>query len=370
MRIQAPEDLRAIRNRFDTPGEVCLNLLLVNACSYKCAHCMFSCGPKPKSQIKWMGTNELDEVLLLAEQFQSAGHSVSMNLIGGEPTLDMDELARILDYLGHHPIGRKITYEMTTNGWWLKTWNSVCGFAMAVGPFIREHEMIIRISNTEYHEEFRNPIEKKVISGERTPAATQWGQRTPSRLEQLLENPFDYYDLRETCPNCDEPVQDQYCRHCDQEVDEADLDHSYCVPGHQWVQNLIAACKDDHLYVDFRSPGEDKISPVGRAAKNGIGYQVVQCELEQALLTIHPTGAIQGICCTGGNVPLGHVRDGAWQLFALAALYIRAVKTKYPGKTSMRCRECSSFAATWVAQRKSALVEAIQQDSVCLQCVA
>ncbi len=368
MKADLQAEISDIRSLFEAAeeeqGEVTLNLQLTNACNFSCRHCMFSCHPLPQSREKWMSNSDIDNIMALAEEFEQAGYSVCLNLIGGEPTKDLQQFSRILDYLSNHSACGKVSFDMTTNGWWLRSWETLCKFAEAVGPFLRDREMCIRISNTEYHDPFRSYVEKRLISEDTKPQDYGYGERKVSRLESALECPFDHYEFQAVCPECETPLSDKVCSKCGLELSEDDYaeaqDKGYAAPGYEWIAELLKASKEGHFYVDRRSPGEAKISPVGRAAKNGIGYQDCECWDGRSIFTIAPGGDLQGVCCTGGNVPIGNVRDGAWQLYALASLYIRAIKQRYPGKTSARCQRCSAFAAGWVSQNKPTLLNLIQ----------
>jgi hypothetical protein len=215
---------------------------------------------------------------------------------------------------------------MTTNGWFLRSWESLCKFAAAAGQFIREREMGIR-----------SYVEKRLMFEDTNLRDCDGGERKISRLESALECPFDHYEFQAACPECEAALPGMVCSKCGLELSEDDYaeaqDKGCAAPGHEWIAELLKAAKEGRFYVDRRSPGEAKISPVGRAAKNGIGYQACECWDGRAIFTIEPGGDLQGVCCTGGHVPIGNVRDGAWQLYALASLYIRAIKQRYPGKT-------------------------------------
>ena len=365
-----------IRNLFEAAeeeqGEVALNLRLTNACGFACAHCMFSSHPLSKAHEKWMSNADIDSIMALAGELEQAGYSVCLNLIGGEPTKDLQQFSRILNCFSNHSACGRVNFEMTTNGWFLRSWESLCKFAAAAGQFIREREMSIRISNTDYHDPFRSYVEKRLMFEDTKPRDCGGGERKVSRLESALECPFDHYEFQAACPECEAALSGMVCSKCGLELSEDDYaeaqDKGCAAPGHEWIAELLKAAKEGRFYVDRRSPGEAKISPVGRAAKNGIGYQACECWDGRAIFTIEPGGDLQGVCCTGGHVPIGNVRDGAWQLYALASLYIRAIKQRYPGKTSARCQRCSAFAAGWVPQNKAnllSLIQNVEHEAIC-----
>ena len=50
------------------------------------------------------------------------------------------------------------------------------------------------------------------------------------------------------------------------------------------------------------------------------------------------------------------------------AQYFKAIKQRYPGKTSARCQRCSAFAAGWVPQNKAnllSLIQNVEHEAIC-----
>ena len=109
--------------------EVTFTLLLTKRCGFACAHCMFAAGPR--GEARWMPAGVLDEVLLAATTFRDWGFRTRLNLLGGEPTLDLERFALIHSHISHHPLSHDLEMEMTTNGWWLRSWKDTCRFAGA-----------------------------------------------------------------------------------------------------------------------------------------------------------------------------------------------------------------------------------------------
>lgn len=367
------DDLDAIEGAYAEPCELVFNLQATTACNFCCKHCMFACHPVAAQKQEWMSTQDIDATLELANDFQQAGHSVRINIliIGGEATLDLDTFDRFIDYLGTHPNARSISFEMTTNGWFLRSWPTLCKFAAAVSPLLSNSEMTIRISNSIYHDPFRSSVEKLIIPPKPDQRNYYTYERKAGRLEAALESPFEYWEFTAICPNCEAELYDQTCSKCGNELSEDEYfeaqDKAHTVPGHQWIETLLKACKEDRFYVDSRVSDETKVSPVGRAAKNEIGVQKVSCWDGTPKFTIAPGGKLQGICRTGGKVPIGHVMDGAWKLFALASFYIRAIERRFPGETPKRCRNCSAFAVEWLRSQKplcEGLLAAEQKEPV------
>lgn len=348
--------LEALYTEFSTPGEVLFNLKLVNSCNFACGHCMYSCKPLAAAKEVWMSTHVLNQLLDLAGQFINKEQTVTFNLIGGEPTKNLKEFRRILDYLLNDSRGNNITFEMTTNGWWLRSYDTLCEFALAVGPHI--DRMAIRLSNSDYHDKFRSPVEKQIFAQHEKDIKAVYGDKISS-LERVFTYYFDYYSFDGVkCPKCAAQMFDPKCQECKEEMDEDDYyslsDAGYNLPGQQWLQTLAESSKDGHIYIDRKIAGEDKVSPVGRAAKNGIGWQETDCWDGRALFTFEPTGDIQGVCCVGGSVPLGNVDLGAWPLFVLAREYVQDRRQK---PACSRCSTCSYDSRLWIKQNKAGLLQ-------------
>ena len=96
-----------------------------------------------------MPAGVLDEVLLAARTFRDWGFRTRLNLLGGEPTLDLERFALIHSHISHHPLSHDLEMEMTTNGWWLRSWKDTCRFAGIVGEAVvnRQNEDLGKIHN-------------------------------------------------------------------------------------------------------------------------------------------------------------------------------------------------------------------------------
>ena len=365
MSIGLQDDIGEAERLFGEPGEIILNLQLTTACGFACRHCMYACHPIQKEKQPWMDEADIDQVLNLAAEFLQANHSVRINMIGGEPSLDLDRLDRLLGYLRGHPKSQGISCEMTTNGWWLRSWETLCRFAEAVGPMLRESDLTIRISNSIYHDPFRTRTEKLIISEDAKQRRFGYGERMASRLETALECPFDYYEFIALCPECNAALGDQTCSQCGLEISEDDYaaaqDKAYAAPGHEWVGEFLRACREDRLYVDARVSDDSKVSPVGRAAKNGIGHQATACWDGTSIFTVAPEGVSRESAARGAMCPSAMLGTEPGELYALAFRYIRSIEREFPGRTPARCRHCSAFASKWVSRQKPVLARLLRQ---------
>jgi len=337
---------------------------------------MFSSHPMPKAKERWMSNEDISDVLTLAREFADLNYTVSINLIGGEPTKDLDQFARIIDCLDTRS-GNDFRFEMTTNGWWLRSWETLCRFAWIVVPFMRSHGLSIRISNDEYHDPFRSYTEKQIITTKEFNWADYTARRSSSdKLQNALEFRYETWEpaAEVHCPSCDAVLASQHCDKCGEDISDDDYnetrDRAYDILGSGQISELAESCKDGSLFVETRLSGSQRVSPVGRALHNGIGYQGTNCwgsTESSPVFTIDPGGIIQGICKVGGHVPAGHVKDGAWQLYAMAYAYIMARYDAYPKQTRLsdedpeRCRTCATFASKWLLSSKPKLLDLIQE---------
>ena len=355
-RVSQAKKLEGWRDAF-TSGEdreVTFALLLTKRCCFACAHCMFAAGPGLAAE--WMPSSVIDEVLLTARTFREWGFRTRVNFVGGEPTLDLEQFATIYDHLCCHPLGQDLEMEMTTNGWWLRSWKAACRFACIVGKAVADEKLSIRVSNSIWHDPFRRG-EKHIISRR--------------ALQEALENPYEWFDLPEPSCQCGGALvyekDSRRCERCGNSVSEDEYyeakDLSMMQPGHHAIPLLVEGIKSGNVYIDTKWTEPNRLSPAGRALKNGIGLQDGTCyPASEPKFTINPDGSIRDVCCHGGKAPLGHIRDGALRLFALRFELLKEVHGQFPqaeGRLDCnggkRCRGCPGFASHWLRCEKPKL---------------
>ena len=99
--------------------EITITLLLTRKCPFECAHCFYGCSPRES------GSYISDAVLQSAHDFYAELNrleiKVRFNLIGGEPTTNMREFARVFETVTswYDFTVAPARVEMVTNGWWL-----------------------------------------------------------------------------------------------------------------------------------------------------------------------------------------------------------------------------------------------------------
>ena len=229
--------------------------------------------------------------------------------------------------------------EMTTNGWWLRSWKDTCRFAGIVGESAARERLSIRISNSIWHDAFRKG-EKHIISRR--------------ALQEALENPCEWFDLPEPLCECGGALvceeNSHRCDGCGERMSEEEYydtkDAALMRPGHHAIPLLIEGIKSGNVGVDAKWTEPERLSPAGRALKNGMGQQDGLCHPASELkFTINPDGSIRDVCCYGGRAPLGHIRGGALRLFALRYELLKAVHEQFPRPKS----GCTGIATVAIA---------------------
>jgi hypothetical protein len=287
--------------------KITINLLLTEKCNFKCEHCFYGSGPsKPKAYIS-------DEILYQVGQMintlEEAGIYTDLNLIGGEPTVNLNEFARVWRWAEGFLSG-DVNLEMTTNGWWLSKPESARKFFEIVGRTAYEWDdedlkVSIRISGDGFHEPFR--------TGNNTDGPSLQGM-----LEEILERGSLYdepvtYKFSYTCGSCDYVIENQYaeedqCPKCGNEMyydDERLVNMPEYDPGFNWIY------VDTHL---------DWSNVVPSGIRGQFGSNTFTCTGENNrgfYLTFLPNGNHSDGCCRGSNMPFGRINDHPLVLLAL-----------------------------------------------------
>jgi hypothetical protein len=334
-------------NALSSIEEITVNLLLTRRCNYECAMCMYASSPRmPKDEFRGEDLYAVKEFIDAITMVLRPETGISVKLVGGEPTLNMDHFAWVLDTVSRWerplPDGADwvngISVEATTNGWWLESAESTAAFARATHRIFAHDGLSMRISNSAYHDEFRHERIRRLFQADSRPPS--YGKRQPSKLEDFLE----------------EMLSEQW---------EEDEDGNFVEHRDAWMINeLRKAAGDCLLYIDSKMEGPNKISPVGRAKTNGIGIQDGYCHpTAEAKFTFMPTkegerpGRLYDPCCNGGKVPLGFADEGV-DLLLKRILFIQTLHDTHPlpekrwsnpGQGS-RCAACPSFGAKWLKQ--------------------
>jgi hypothetical protein len=343
--------LLADRRNVDDRSALHINMLLTKRCNFACAHCMYWAGPKQSGA--YMSAQDLEDITGFARAVvDQTGCDITVNIVGGEPTLNLAEFERCLYHvsalLADFPSG--VQWHMTTNGWWLRSPRTFGRFFSALMAARLLGDITVRISESPYHQPFRGreaPLLRALADGLEVfdyEAREVWGRS--KRPEQGQDEP-----------------DDEFWERADDFYERTLLPAS---AGLYWLQDLM---RDNRFFVDVQE-SHHTVS-VGRAVDNHIdsnksGSCSWNGDEEEIMFTFEPGGKLYDPCCNGGHVPLGHAREGlALYLrraaFMKAMLY-RAKMERYSG--SEKCLNCPAFGSNWLRDnRKQA--DALIESKLC-----
>lgn len=337
--------------------------------------CMYRAGPHLAKT--YMSYDDLADIAEFIKQLAAAGIGVEVNFVGGEPTLNLGEFSRCITQLhGLLVDEEKVSYEMTTNGWWLRSWGTTLKFMKALRDSRLLGGISIRISESDFHKPHRGQESELVEL-----LAKQKGGS-----DDLVFEMVDRWNSQErdaagpvkfTCNACDteNSGEDSECSECGVDCDEERYEAIDNLPGHRerdmhgWMlRQLFGGEGDDGRSVHVDVQHGDQTVPVGRALDLSIGTKGGGChKYDNIKFTFEPGGKLHDPCCNGGHAPLGHARDG-WLLFMRRIAFMESLHSAYPGGpypsagTAERCRNCALHAAKWlskpVTRRDSGMVSA------------
>jgi hypothetical protein len=312
----------------ENPPTVCL--LLTRRCNFQCGHCMYECGPSfrgyMKNPILSLVQNQVIRLLRL-------GIFPRINLIGGEPTLNMKRFGEILDRImnWYEVNSEGVSVEMTTNGWWLHSHpKHTRAFIEAVRPYVNSDGMgidagfSVRISNDSHHDSFRPG---RYANDEKA---------LERRLASLWEFDEDgiFYKETPTCGSCGREFRwmpdDEICK-CGGDVYYETEEICYFPPqpcdGDPWI------------YVE-RHGGHHNVIPVGRGAMWGQpGPGKPKCYHAGDALAYLPNGKLMDVCCKGSWCEFGDVSDDPLLLLELAR--------RFANDAVSGCYGCRDEAKEW-----------------------
>jgi hypothetical protein len=339
---------------------IVVNLWLTEQCNFECGHCFYMMSPRsPKG---YMSDEMLAKlrgfVLTLREKYRA---NVDVNLIGGEPTLNLKEFKRCLDYVmqwqNDTSLGG-ISFEMTTNGWWLSKPKWTVEFFEAVLPHVAEEYgdgLIIRVSDDSYHMPFRPGFLKN--------------KRVKPVLGELLENgrindepvfwsetavcecgyEGSYYEWN-GCPKCGKEdwtdIKEEYLLSHDIPSVEEGAPWIYAdQPDIQRFSRYDKGRQDDYSWVVPSNDGCDW----GKSDKGARG----QCHTGVQEVTFDPKGVHRDGCCSGSDMQFSTIDDDPLVVLGLNNTFTR---TSQP-----TCRSCRSEAEAYkdseLAKRARAFYE-------------
>lgn len=323
----------------DYDDNLTISLLLTRRCNFECSHCFYECGPYFRG---YMGDKVLyavkDQVALL----QSLDIGVTINLIGGEPTLNLDKFGHILDRV----MSWDVSVEMTTNGWWLHKPSTTRKFFNAVRRHVdldgTSDWFSVRISNDSRHDVFRPPYLRKKDA-------------LSFRLAALWEYDEDgvFYKQTPTCTECGHEYRNM--------PEYEECTQSRCDGYVEYEQEEIAQrppMPHEHapwIYVESNKFGE-RVVPTGRGQYCGNISDHGDKHPGSCLngLSYLPNGKLMDICCMGSWCEFGTVYDHPVMLLELAQRFVKQVKPN--------CWNCRDDAKAWKRRNLSKMRHRIQQE--------
>lgn len=337
----------------DMNDRVVVNIFLTEQCNFTCKHCFYAAGPHlPKGYISNETMGKIERFIdILLDDLKVP--SVRVNLIGGEPTLNLKEFKRCFDISMEWCRARRerIDWEMTTNGWWLSEMKNTLAFLEIIKGYIptggaeRDDggDFQIRISDTAWHREWRKgQLKGKYVS--------------PFVEELFSETNQDFWVAESECDECGHTIA-WYCdgddcpscgvegsMHCTKE--ERLIELPAIDPNMPWI---YADKWDDARHV---IPSNEERSYWGGndLASNGEGCGT------HSIVTFKPNGKHIDGCCKGSNLPFGSVDDHPLVLMGLNSTFLTEEKPS--------CRECHMQAKRWRKEDRFTEVRAYYQGVV------
>lgn len=298
---------------------VTINLLITLQCTLACRHCFFGCSPRGSRAREDLGVGYMSNETLLAartmvERLQELDVNVEVNVIGGEPTLNLPRFTEIMEYIAEW----NVKTSMVTNGWWLERPETSLQFFQAIRRLVDidgdpEGSIAVRISNDKWHDEWRkHPLMADI--------SALWGC---DYAEWICED-WDYY-----CLNCSNTqASEGPCEECGEET-VRDY-HSPIVPephpNNYWIH-----IEENKAYTPIQS-GYCQVAGKEEKCDRNSSYD----------LAFEPDGSLMDVCCKGSYLRAGTIYDDPIELLVYADMFMREKKP--------RCGTCMEDAREWVEQ--------------------
>jgi organic radical activating enzyme len=182
---------------FEVKREVVIEPFLTKKCNWKCGHCMYDCSPKSSND--FISDQILDKLKKQVDFLQKLNIPVTINLLGGEPTLQFDKLKHVVDVVSSW----NVAITMPTNGWWLVDNSSTKKFMNVFEDLISKdgsgrssnngNGLWVRISDEQYHSVWRKGNNNKEYFKE------LFNQKSYKKIKPNIYNPW--ISWQELSPN-------------------------------------------------------------------------------------------------------------------------------------------------------------------------
>jgi hypothetical protein len=271
---------------------ITITLMLTRKCGFSCEHCFYGAGPTLRGD--YMSHRVMSNVYDIAKVITDHEMNYEINLIGGEPTLNLkkfrDSINSVSGILDAYP-GRVC---MTTNGWWLERGRATVAFLKAIRPLFDDSEegIQVRVSDDKYHLPFHNRQTKyKYLIDE---------------LNEGLHDAFEQDDM-----------------------------------PHYTNENLW-------LYTDG-DLDESKVCPSGIRGTFGYADHGASGKCgEFSTLTFDPFGKLTDACAKGSEMRFGTIKDNPLALLALTNYF----RVKYIKAENISCLDCRDRSAEFRKTRE------------------
>lgn len=275
----------------------------------------------------------------------------SINLIGGEPTVNLSKFQYYLFWaMNLYRMGSVSSVEMTTNGWWLDKPETAKRFFSIVadatnGEVGLDEGFTARISDDQYHSEWRKDG-RKLSSRD----LEQWWEPWLYGIEPIFYEPGDYM-----CNECGEWFEsdDMPDSHECPECEDGYLDMIY---EEDWGYPMLEKPSDINPWIYIED--QDKYGgpiPTGRAGTNGLGKDNRWRSCSTGILSYKPDGTLNDVCCKGSDLPVGDCWDNPLTLMLLAVDYYHDVEPM--------CSSCNTLSVAW-AKEKGLIRKAVMHKAV------
>jgi hypothetical protein len=287
---------------------------------------MYECGTEFKG---WMSDKVLWAVKGQIDSLQELGVHAGINLVGGEPTLNLDRFEHILSQVMRWDVG----VEMTTNGWWMNKPSTIRRFMDIVRCYVDPDghgletrdglPFSVRISNDQFHDAFR-------------PEGLQ-GQRLEWALSNLWERDEDgvFYKTKWYCGECDTYRASEWCPKCEEDCCDI-YEEEVCQRPPEPDGDDPWICVES-IRSSWR--GWATVIPNGRGRIGG--HNDVGCRdySNADSLSYLPNGRLMDVCCKGSWCEFGTVYDDPLLLLELAKTFTE--------RTKPSCSGCRELATEW-----------------------
>lgn len=294
-------------------------------CNYTCKHCAHSCSPKKSA--KYVSNEYLSRIVEIAKSFINNG-GCSITIGGGEPTINLNEFERIIEFIMPLVEDSAIKINMVTNGWWLFDNDTCRKFLRIVAPYVLdgyESSLTVSVSNDIHHKKF-HPKHIPDIAG-------------------LIKDDGFWFDIINqssyVCLNCEHENAEFFdiCPKCDSE----EIEENYIYDRRLSLFSQNSFNSNDSWIFAHSSENNDIVYPSGRGKKIATFDCSRYCFNNTLQYDI--SGNVVGFCCRGLQHPLGTLEDDP-VILSYAISYMLEISKSEKSFTGYDCKKY--FYKEWI----------------------